>query len=100
MRSCLGIDIIRNVCAPDLGDGFGPGKGGSLARREERRLAPEGHGIQSLLGLSLSARVLRVHVHAVCAAVGPVLVVCTSAARRVSPSGARLEKEDVMEILL
>ena len=70
VRARLGIDVVRNPMRTEVGDRFGPGEGGALARREERGLAPDRDGVDALLGLAIGARILAVHVDAEGAAVG------------------------------
>src|ERR1035437_4307256 len=49
--------------------GLGPGERGALAHVEERCLSPRAQRVEPLFGLARGARVLRMHVEAVGAAV-------------------------------
>src|SRR5207244_2516903 len=63
------VGLRGYVVSGEQRDGFGEGQSCPLTLGEERRLTPRRKRVDALLGLSEGARVLRVHVDAVGAAV-------------------------------
>src|SRR5579871_5652374 len=69
MLASLRVDSIGHVPLVNQRDGFGPGKRGSFAVGEERRLAPGVERVETLLGLARCSGVFRVHIEAESAAI-------------------------------
>src|SRR5262249_18665813 len=65
----LPVHIVRRMCLGDQRQRFGPGQRGAFPRGVEGRLAPRVELVETLLALTLGARLLRVHVDAIGAAV-------------------------------
>src|SRR6266478_2500271 len=64
----LRVEVVGHPIS-DVGEGFSPSEGRSLAIAEERRLPPGVQGIDPLLSLAARTGVLRVHVDAEAASV-------------------------------
>src|SRR5205085_1215347 len=62
-------ELVRNATLRDLGDCLRPRERGALSGCEERRLVPNGDGVDALLGLAGVTRLLRMYVHTVGAAI-------------------------------
>jgi hypothetical protein len=63
------IHSIGDIRIRDARDHFGPRQSGALAFREKRCLLPGRQGVKALLAFALGARVFRVDVEAVRAAI-------------------------------
>src|SRR3977135_642583 len=63
------VDLVRHMRVRNARDRLGPFERGALAIAEERRLPPGVEGVDALLGFAREARLLRVHVEAIGAAV-------------------------------